>query len=63
MLHHAVLLNYGHVQKELMVDALNGILLHQTLRDEPKDARRLCLANAVVLVHGIKLTCRFQLLL
>ena len=28
MLHQMALLNYGHVQTELMVDALDGILLH-----------------------------------
>ena len=60
ILYNMVLLNYSHIQKEVMVAVLDGILLHQTLRDKPKNAHWLCLADAVVSVHGLKSTCRFQ---
>ena len=37
-----------------MVGAFDGLLLHKTLRDKPKDAHRLCLTNTVVVVHGLQ---------
>ena len=52
------LLNDSRIQKELMVGALDGLLLHKTLHDKPKDAHRLCLTDAVVAVHGLQVDLR-----